>query len=98
MAEDHDLLLVEWLGVLSEMWKAVVKPLEKDRLEVYQQVLGEVPMGLLALAVRRVIRENTNNVVLPPGVVWAAVRQELGEPWDIRMAMEDWLERKWSRN
>mgnify|MGYP001453059296 FL=1 len=96
MGEDHDLLLVEWLGVLSEMWKAVGKPLEKDRLEVYQQALSDVPMGLLALAVRRVIRENTYNVVPPPGVVWAAVRQELGEPWDIRMAMEDWVERRWS--
>jgi len=31
----------------------------------------------------RVIRENTYNVVPLPGVVWATVRRELGEPWDI---------------
>jgi hypothetical protein len=97
MAEDHDLLLVEWLGILSELWKAVGKPLEKDRLEVYRHSLGEVPLGLLELAVRRVIRENTYHVVPPPGVVWSAVRQELGDPWDIRLALEDWAENGWGR-
>jgi len=90
MAEADDLLLEEWLGVLAELWTAAGKALEADRLQVYRQSLGEVPLGLLERAVRRVIRENTYNVVPLPGVVWAAVRQELGEPWDIRMAMEDW--------
>jgi len=56
-----------------------------------------VPLGLLELAVRRVIRENTYNVVPLPGVVWEAVRRELGEPWDVRMAMEDWEERRWGK-
>ena len=90
MAEAEELLLEEWLGVLAELWTAAGKALEADRLQVYRQSLGEVPLGLLERAVRRVIRENTYNVVPLPGVVWAAVRQELGEPWDIRMAMEDW--------
>jgi hypothetical protein len=52
---------------------------------------------LQELAVRRVIRENVCHVVPLPGVVWAAVRRELGEPWDVRMAMEDWVERRWGR-
>ena len=68
------------------------KPLEADRLQVYRQSLGEVPLGLLELAVRRVIRENVYHVVPLPGVVWAAVRREFGDPWDIRMALEDWVE------
>jgi hypothetical protein len=24
-------------------------------------------------------------------------RRELGNPWDIKMAIEDWVEAKWSR-
>jgi putative transposase len=92
MAEDHDLLLEEWLGVLVELWTALGKPLEADRLEVYRNSLGEVPLGLLELAVRRVIRKNKYYVVPLPGAVWEEVWRELGNPWDIRMAMEDWVE------
>jgi hypothetical protein len=95
MAKAEELLLGEWLGVLAEMWTATGKPLEADRLQVYRNSLGEVPLGLLELAVRRVIRENTYNVVPLPGAVWAAVRKELWEPWDVRVAMEEWVERRW---
>ena len=70
------------------MWTAAGKPLEADRLQVYRQSLGEVPLGLLERAVRRVIRENVYHVGPLPGVVWAAMRQELGEPWDMRQAIE----------
>jgi hypothetical protein len=62
---------------------------------VYRQSLGEVPLGLLELAVQRVIRENSYHVVPLPGVVWAAVRKELGNPWDVKAAIEDWVERIW---
>jgi len=41
------------------------------------EVSGEVPLGLLELAERRVIRENVYHVVPLPGVVWAAVRRTL---------------------
>ncbi len=74
------------------MWTAAGKPLEADRLQVYRQPLREVPLALLELAARRVIRENVYHVGPPPGMVWEAVRRELGDPWDIRMAMEDWVE------
>ena len=90
MAEADDLLLVEWLWVLAVLWTAAGKPLEADRLQMYRQSLGEVPLGLLELAVRRVIRENVYHGVPLPGVVWAAVRRELGDPWDVRLAIENW--------
>ena len=64
---------------------------------MYRRSLGEVPLGLLELAVRWVIRENVYHVVPLPGVVWAAVRRELGDPWDVRLAMEDWVERRVGR-
>ncbi len=72
MAEADDLLLEEWSGVLAELWTAAGKPLEADRLQVYRQSLGEVPLGLLERAMRRVIRENVYHVVTLLGVVWAA--------------------------
>jgi len=97
MVEADDLLLEEWLGVLVELWTAAGKPLEADRLEMYRNSLGEVPLGLLEVAVRRVIRENVYHVVPLPGVVWEAVRRELGYPWDVRIAIEDWVERRWGR-
>jgi hypothetical protein len=90
-----ELLLEEWLEVLADLWIAAGKPLEADRLQVYRQSLGEVPLGLLELAVARVIRENVYHVVPLPGVVWAAVRMELGNPWDMREAMEAWVESRY---
>ena len=95
MSAEFDLAVEEWLGVLAELWTAVGKLLEMDRLEIYRKSLGEVPLGLLELAVGRVIRENIYHVVPLPGVVWDAVRRELGEPWDIKIAMEEWVERLW---
>ena len=97
MSEGYDLALEEWLGVLAELWKAAGKPVEADRLEIYAKSLGDVPLGLLKLAMLRVIRENTYNIVPLPGVVLEAVRRELGNPWDIKMAIEAWIEAKWRR-
>jgi len=95
MAEGYDLALEEWLGVLEELWSAVGKPIEPDRLQVYRNALADVPLGLLEVAVRRVIRENTFSVVPPPGAVWEAVRQELGNPQDMRLAIQRWEDRLW---
>jgi hypothetical protein len=95
MSEWYDQPLEEWLGVLAELWKAAGKPVEADRLEIYAKSLGEVPLGLLEMAVQRVIRENMYHIVPLPGVVWEAVKKELGNPWDIRMALEDWVEQNW---
>jgi hypothetical protein len=32
-----------------------------------------------------------------PGLIWEAVRRELGNPWNVRKAIEDWAERRWGR-
>ena len=50
MTEEYDLALGEWLGVPAELWTAAGKSLEAERLQVYRQSLGEVPLGLLELA------------------------------------------------
>ena len=54
--EEYDLALEEWLRVLAELWTAAGKALEADRLKVYRQSLGDVPLGLLELAVQRLVR------------------------------------------
>jgi len=28
-----------------------------------------------------------------PGVIWAVILRELGEPGDVRLAIEEWMER-----
>jgi hypothetical protein len=50
MSEGYELVLEEWLWVIAELWTAAGKPLEANRLKVYRQSLGEVPLGLLELA------------------------------------------------
>jgi hypothetical protein len=95
MNTDYESPMEEWLAVLAELWTAVGKPIEEDRLKVYQKALEDVPLGLLELAIKRVIQENDYQVVPVPGVIWAAVKKELGNPYDVKKAIEDWLDDKW---
>ena len=97
MSGDFETPQEEWLAVLSGLWTSVEKPIDPDRLEVYQKTLEEVPLGLLELAVKRVIRENAYQVVPVPGVIWEAVKREFGNPIDVKMAIEIWLDEKWYR-
>ena len=96
MSADYGTPLEEWLAVLGQLWTAAGKRIDSKRLQVYQKALEEVPLGLLELAVKRVICENDYQVVPVPGVVWAAVRKELGDPFDVKNAIEEWVERKWN--
>jgi len=77
--------------VLAELWTTVGKPIDAERLKVHQKALGSVP---LELAVMRVIRENPYQVVPLPGVVWAVVRKELGNPYDVNAGIEAWCEER----
>lgn len=43
------------------------------------------------------IREYGYHVVPLPGVVWEAVRKEMGAPQDVRLAIENWVARRWGR-
>jgi hypothetical protein len=87
----------EWLAVLSGLWTSVEKPIDPDRLAIYQKTLEDVPLGLLELAIKQVIRENVYQVVPVPGVILEAVKKELENPLDVRAAIDDWLDEKWNR-
>ena len=87
----------DWLRVLGRLWDAVGKPIEPKRLEVYRRELGSVPLGLLEKAVSRAIGENGKYQNVPTiGVLWAAVRMVLGDPYDFGAAIEAWIENEWA--
>lgn len=88
----------EWVGILSRLWVAYDKPLDSERLTIYRNMLEKVPMGLLDLAVNRVIREHQYNSVPSVGDVWKAVRKELSIRFnrevtkDLDDMIEQWKE------
>ena len=91
-AEIQQMAAEDWLGVMTKLWSAFGKPLDPDALTIYQEMLGGVPLGLLALAIQRVVREHKYNSVPIVHEVWAAVRKELGNPEDVDQAIENWAD------
>ena len=81
----------DWLEVLAQLWTAVGKPIDAGRLQIYRHALEYMPIGLLELAVARVIRENTYQVVPQPGVIREAAWKELGKPWNLEQQIERWV-------
>ena len=77
------------------MYIVIGKPVEGERLKLYREALHGVPLGILELAVNRVIRKMVYKVVPLPGVVWEAIRAELGDPVDIHKAMKEAIETRW---
>lgn len=90
--EIYDLAKKEWMGILERLWRAINKPIDPIQLEVYADELGEIPLGLLERAVGRCIRENQYTNIPSIGTLWQAVRRELGNPYDIRLAIGEWVE------
>jgi hypothetical protein len=88
--EIYQAALAEWTGILAQLWTAIGKPIEPERLQVYRDQLGDVPLGLLERSIRRVLRENTWSNVPPIGTIWQAIRKELGDPYDLQIAIENW--------
>jgi hypothetical protein len=80
----------EWLSVLMQLWTAIGKPVEPERLKVYRDQLSIVPLGLLELAITRVMQENTWSNVPPVGTIWQAIRKILGNPYDLTGELSVW--------
>lgn len=88
--EIYQAALAEWYGVLGSMWTLIGKKIEPDRLKIYGRNLSPIPLGLLEKAIDRVFRENIYSSIPVPGVIWEAVRKELGDPHDLMLAVEQW--------
>lgn len=95
--ELYQAAMEEWLNVLARLWVAFDKPLEPVRLALYQSLLNKLPLGLLELAVERVVREHKYNSVPTVAEVWDAVRKELHNPFDLDQAITMWSELKFQR-
>ena len=91
--EIYQAAMEEWLGVLSKLWIAFDIPLDPIRLVVYQNAL-KMPLGLLEKAVDRAIRDHRYKSVPIISEVWDALRAELGNPYDLDQAIEQWKTRK----
>lgn len=76
-AEIYADLQEEWMGVLASLWVAIGKPVDPERLRMYAQVLSDIPLGLLELSIKRVLRQQTWQVVPQPGVIVGAMEKEL---------------------
>jgi len=83
----------DWMGILASLWVAIGKPVDPERLRIYANALKDIPLGLLELAIDRVLRQQTWNVVPLPGVISAAVERELEAVNATTIA--DWLEIQW---
>jgi hypothetical protein len=88
--EIYNAALEEWTGIIAQLWTGIGKPVEQDRLKIYCDQFGKVPLGLLELTINRVMRENTYSNVPPVGVIWQVIRQELSNPYDLNEAIESW--------
>jgi hypothetical protein len=80
----------EWMSILATLWELIGKPIDPKRLRIYGKNLESVPLGLLELAINRVFRENSYQTVPVPGVIWDAIKKELGNPYNLDMAVENW--------
>jgi hypothetical protein len=88
--EIYQMAYADWMAVLSRLWKAANRPVDAEQLQIYIQELGEVPLGLLQKAISRAMQENQYSNVPTIGKVWEAVRRELGNPYDVRLAINEW--------
>lgn len=90
--ELDQMLLDEWHDILAQLWLAANKTLASDekRYALYAEKLGGIPLGLLEKAIDRVLREHRYSNVPALGEVWAALRKELGNPYNLDQAVEEW--------
>lgn len=85
--DEKPLLHEEWIGVITQLWTSIGKPLDPERLRIYCSQLQQVPIGLLERSITRLMKENTWLSVPPIGAIWQAVRHELGDPYDLNIAL-----------
>lgn len=93
--DQDDEFLKEWLSVLARLWTAYGKLPDADRMTLYRDMLSKIPMGLLEKAIDHVVQEHVYNSVPTVADVWQAVRKELGNPYDMDQAIQEWCDRRW---
>jgi hypothetical protein len=83
--------ITDWVEILSRLWVAVGKPEERDRATIYGHALGDIPFGLLERGVNRILRSHRFSSVPTIGEIIEAVKQELGNSYDFKQAIAEWI-------
>lgn len=83
--------ITDWVEILSRLWVAVGKPEDRDRATIYGHALGDIPFGLLERGVNRILRSHCFSSVPTIGEIIEAVKQELGNPHEVKQAIAEWV-------
>jgi hypothetical protein len=67
--EIYTLALQEWIGILTKLWTAFGKEVNKAQIKVYKDALGDLPLGILESVVEETIRRHKYNSVPTLGEV-----------------------------
>ena len=94
--EIYEAAMSEWLGVLAKLWTAFGKTPVHEQMVVYQEMLADVPLGLLEKSVNRAIREHKFSNIPTSGEVWDAFMKELkpAHGMSVRDAVELWKDKE----
>lgn len=89
--------LKDWLRVLSRLWLAFGKQIDPVQFAIYRDMLSQLPLGLLELAIDQAVKGHAFNTVPTIAEVWQAVRQVLGNPNPhyLDQAIREWCDRRW---
>ncbi len=83
----------EWYLVLSDLWTAFGKPVDQKRMQVYARQMNFIPLGLLEKSISIAIQKQSKyNIVPTVGSVIEALKQILGDPFDLTQAIEEWAD------
>jgi hypothetical protein len=66
--------VAEWTGVLTQLYDAIGKPVDKKQLAVFIKQLGRVPLGLLEQAISEILQNHSYNNVPTLGEIWKAIK------------------------
>ncbi|WP_322792943.1 hypothetical protein [Bellilinea sp.] len=86
----HEHARSEWLAVLSRLWIAIGREVDKRQLLVYEQALGMLPLGLLELAVNEVLYQHRYTSV-PTIADVAEMARRIAGVASLHQAGEAWL-------
>jgi hypothetical protein len=67
----------DWVMTIAQLWDAIGKPVDEQRLDLYCKQLRNVPLGLLEIGVNYAISNNTFSNVPPVGKIFEGIRKEL---------------------
>jgi len=90
-------MLPEWIKALMRLWTAFGKSPTSEMTQVYTEQLGDIPLGLLEIAIKRTIRDHRFSSVPTVHDVWVALARELGNPADIDQAIDAWEQQSFRR-